>query len=278
MHLIDTHCHLDFSPFIDDIEASLFNAKTAGITNIVVPAVTADRFSAIIRLANKHEMIWPALGLHPIYIKQHTLADIEHLYKLLREQQVNNLQNNSQTNQNPFSQHSAKIIAIGEIGLDNFIDSPDLDKQIQFLEAQISLANQFNLPVLLHSRRTHDLLLKKLKQHPVYKAGVIHGFSGSYEQAMEFVKLGYKIGVGGTITYPRATKTRTAITRLPLESLVLETDAPDMPVLGRQGLPNRPEYLVEILKELIEIRNEPADIITSQIHKNTHYLFYGEQL
>ena len=125
-----------------------------------------------------------------------------------------------------------------EIGLDLFGDDPQFERQQWLLDEQLKLAKRYDLPVILHSRRTHDKLAMHLKRHDLPCTGVVHGFSGSLQQAERFVQLGYKIGVGGTITYPRASKTRDVIAKLPLASLLLETDAPDMPLNGFQGQAN----------------------------------------
>ena len=146
-------------------------------------------------------------------------------------------------------------------------------KQQLFLESQLYLAKKYNLSVNLHSRKSHEQLFRFLKQANLPKCGVVHGFSGSYEQAKRFVDLGYKIGVGGTITYERANKTRQAIAKLPLEALVLETDTPDMPVFGFQGQPNRPERIVHTFDALCSLRSENAEVIKETAWQNSLTLF-----
>jgi TatD DNase family protein len=251
---IDTHCHFDFPPFVDNEATSLQRAKTAGVEAIIVPTVTADRFLTVQALSDRHSGVYAALGLHPIYIEQHHDETVERLTAALRTA-------------------SKKVVAIGEIGLDNYIERPQLERQLVLLQQQFELAKDHNLPVILHSRRTHDVLAQQLKRAALPAGGVVHGFSGSYQQALAFIRLGYYIGVGGVITYTRAHKTRNAIAQLPLDSLLLETDAPDMPVSGFQGQPNRPERLVEILTALSEIRREPIEVIAQQTYLNTRRLF-----
>lgn len=165
------------------------------------------------------------------------------------------------------------MIAIGEVGLDRYRDEPQFAKQERFLEAQLRLAKRYDLPVILHSRRTHDTLAMHLKRQDLPRTGVVHGFAGSLQQAERFVQLGYKIGVGGTITYPRASKTRDVMARLPLEALLLETDAPDMPLNGFQGQPNRPEQAARVFDVLCELRPEPAEAIAEALYHNTTTLF-----
>jgi len=251
---VDTHCHFDFPPFSGNEASALQLASESGVQSLIVPAVTSDRFQMIIDLSRQYSAIYPALGLHPIYIARHN----EHALAQLEDH---------------LKQPENRIVAIGEIGLDNYIESPQLEVQIALLKSQFQLAKRYDLPVILHSRRTHDLLAQLLRQNKLPKTGVVHGFSGSLEQAQQFIKLGYYIGVGGTITYERAQKTRNAIAALPLTSLLFETDAPDMPVAGFQGQPNRPEHLVQILAALSEIRRESKEQITEQIYQNSLQLF-----
>ena len=171
------------------------------------------------------------------------------------------------------AQRPPKLVAVGEIGLDLYRDDPQFDRQQALLEAQLRLAKRYDLPVILHSRRTHDTLAMLLKKHALPRTGVVHGFAGSLQQAERFVQSGYKIGVGGTITYPRASKTRDVMARLPLSALLLETDAPDMPLNGFQGQPNRPEQVARVFASLCELRQEPADVIANALLDNTKALF-----
>ena len=143
----------------------------------------------------------------------------------------------------------------------------------RLLDDQLRLAKRYDLPVILHSRRTHDKLALHLKRAALSRTGVVHGFAGSLQQAQRFVELGYYIGVGGTITYERASKTRDVMARLPLSSLLLETDAPDMPLNGYQGQPNRPERVAQVFNTLCELREEDAETIAHTIIDNTRRLF-----
>lgn len=253
---IDTHCHFDFPPFINDIEATLQNMQRSHVRYVIVPAVSVDRFSIIQTVIGTYPQLYGALGLHPIY--HHQTNDIQQLEAALQHERT--------------LKHK-RIVAIGEIGLDNYVATPTLSEQLHFFNAQLELAKQYNYPVILHSRRAHNDLLKALKQAKLPCRGVIHGFSGSYEEAMQFIRLGYYIGVGGVISYERAKKTRVAISRLPLTSLLLETDAPDMPLSGFQGQPNRPEFIPRVFEHLIQIRKESADEIQKTIWSNTLTLF-----
>ncbi|MDF7660222.1 TatD family hydrolase [Erwiniaceae bacterium L1_54_6] len=254
MRFIDTHCHFDFPPFVDDAHASIQRAAQAGVERIIVPSVDASRFALVSQLAQQHAALYAALGLHPIQIAVHQEAHVDQLAECLR-------------------QPDAKRVALGEIGLDLYMDDPQFDKQTRLLDGQLKLAKQYDLPVILHSRRTHDQLALHLRRHDLPRRGVVHGFAGSLQQAQRFIQLGYAIGVGGTITYERASKTRNTIAELPLDSLLLETDAPDMPLNGYQGEPNRPERARLVFDVLCQLRHEPADVIASALWQNSLRVF-----
>ncbi|MCK3657733.1 deoxyribonuclease [Pasteurellaceae bacterium Pebbles2] len=261
MAFFDTHTHLDYlqkttnQPLANLIE----NATAVGVERILIVAVQQQDFKTIEKMtALFPENLRYGLGLHPLYIRQHQQADLDCLEDLLK-------------------QKNAYLTAVAEIGLERAV--PDLlsdelwRKQCDFLDAQLQLAKQYNLPVNLHSRKSHDQLFTFLKRIQVPKCGVVHGFAGSYDQAKRFVDLGYRIGVGGTISYERANKTRQTIAKLPLDSLLLETDSPDMPVFGFQGEPNRPERIANVFQHLCELRKESPEIIQETIWRNSVGLF-----
>ncbi|MBI0113927.1 MULTISPECIES: TatD family hydrolase [unclassified Gilliamella] len=249
---IDTHCHFNFPAFVTDLDNSINNIRQAKINSLIIPAVSAAHFNQILQLTEQYSELYAALGLHPIY--QHSSADLEQLSDIV-------------------STHPTKLVAIGEIGLDLYDQSVDWQQQLDFFRAQLVLAKRYDLPVLIHSRKTHDIIYHELHQANLPCRGVIHGFSGSYQQALQFIKLGYYIGVGGVISYTRANKTRQTIAKIPLESLVLETDAPDMPLSGRQGQINRPENIVDIFNILSQLRTEQSSQIINTILTNTLTLF-----
>ena len=251
---IDTHCHFDFPPFQDDEAQSIARAAQAGVERIIVPAIGSQYFARVMALASTWPALYGALGLHPIVIEEHTPDCLDLLEQLL-------------------ATRPDKVVAIGEIGLDLYRDNPQFERQEAVLEAQLKLAKRFELPVILHSRRTHDRLAMHLKRQNLPRTGVVHGFAGSLQQAERFIALGYAIGVGGTITYPRASKTRDVMARLPLTSLLLETDAPDMPLNGFQGQPNRPEQAARVFHTLCELRPESPEVIAQALLDNTQRLF-----
>ena len=251
---VDTHCHFDFPPFTGDEVPSIDRAARAGVDAIIVPAIEAAYFERVLDLARRHDALYAALGLHPIVIEHHLDEHLDRLDAVL------------QTAEN-------KLVAIGEIGLDLYRENPQFERQQTILDAQLRLAKRHDLPVILHSRRTHDKLAMHLKRIDLPRRGVVHGFSGSLQQAQRFIELGYHIGVGGAITYPRASKTRDVMARLPLSALLLETDAPDMPLNGFQGQPNRPEQAARVFTTLCELRPEPAAVIADALLENTRTLF-----
>ncbi len=233
MPLIDTHCHLDAAEFSGNQAQLLHAAQTAGIGCIVVPAIARRNFAAVRALCEQSHGCFPAYGIHPMFVDDAIPDDIEILRDYLRDHEP---------------------VAVGEIGLDFFIGHYDQPRQEYFFAEQLKLAREFDLPVLLHTRRAQDTVLKHLRQISV-SGGVSHAFSGSRQQADEFISLGFKLGFGGAMTYPRATRLRELATTLPLSCIVLETDAPDMPPeFIERGLPNKPEYLLKIAQTLADLR------------------------
>ncbi|MBI5889771.1 MAG: TatD family hydrolase [Nitrosomonadales bacterium] len=230
---IDTHCHLDAAEFGIAQADVVRNAAAAGVDRLVVPSVDCHNFEAVRKLCEQYPNCAPAYGIHPMYTDDATPNDIEVLREYLK-------------------QHPAA--AIGEIGLDFFIPHYDQARQEHFFVEQLKLARDFDLPVLLHIRRAQDSILKHLRQIKV-RGGIAHAFNGSRQQADEFIKLGFKLGFGGAMTYSRATRLRELAATLPLDSIVLETDAPDIPPdFLERGAPNEPKYLPRIAQTLAELR------------------------
>lgn len=262
MRFFDTHTHLDY--LAQDLNLSvsqlIHNAKAQQVERILVVAISAKNFEQVAACsqAEPNHIVY-GLGLHPLYIAEHQTADLDLLESYLQRQDPH-------------------CTAIAEIGLERAVEAvctPELwHKQCAFLEAQLAFAKRYDLPVNLHSRKSHDQLFTFLKKAQLARTGVIHGFAGSYEQAKRFVDLGYKIGVGGTISYQRANKTRETMRKLPLESLLLETDAPDMPVFGYQGEPNCSERLNVSFNALCELRRETPEQIAETIWQTSERLFW----
>ncbi|CNI53426.1 metal-dependent hydrolase [Yersinia mollaretii] len=253
-YFVDTHCHFDFPPFSGAEAASLASAAQANVRQLIIPAVSAAYFPRILALAERYPPLFAALGLHPLYIAEHQEADLATLASYLANK-------------------PEKLLAVGEMGLDLYMDEPQFPRQLALLQAQLKLAKQHDLPVILHSRRSHDQLAAALRKAALPCTGVVHGFAGSLAQAQAFIRLGYYIGVGGTITYERAQKTRNVMAVLPLSALLLETDAPDMPLAGFQGQPNRPERAAQVFAALCELRPEAPHEIATHLLENSQRLF-----
>lgn len=260
--MIDSHCHFDFAPFSEDPAHYLALARQAGVNKLVIPAVGVRNWQAVRQLATEQDGVYFALGLHPFFSADHTVAAEQQLAAELEAESLLRAKNRSH------------CVAVGECGLDFAIAEVDRDQQLTLLSSQLRLANHYGLPVILHCRKAYPELLRLLKQIPPVAGGVYHAFSGSLEQARQMIDLGLKIGVGGTITYERAKKTRAAIAQLPLSALLLETDAPDMPVAGFQGQPNRPDRLVAVMDALVMLRSEPREEIEKVITLTTAELFH----
>ncbi|MBQ0132532.1 MAG: TatD family hydrolase [Comamonas sp.] len=206
---IDTHCHLDAAEFDADRAAVRAAARAAGVGHLVIPAVQRAHWRDVVALAHREGDSY-ALGIHPLYTPNAQDSDIAALRALLQE-----------------LQGDPHLVAVGEIGLDFFVPGLDTDRQIWFYEQQIQIVREFGLPVILHVRKSSDRLLKTLRAKPVV-GGIAHAFNGSAQQAQAFIDLGFKLGFGGAETYDRALKLRELAATLPLDSLVMETDAPDI--------------------------------------------------
>ena len=243
--LIDSHCHLDAAEFDSDRDAVALAAKQGGVDIIVIPAVSRENFHQVIELSQQYEHCKFALGIHPMYVDGAHPSDLT-LVKALVSQQIS----------------ANKLVAIGEIGLDFFVTLDNRETQEYFFSEQLKIAQAFDLPVVLHVRKAVDDVLKHLRRHQV-RGGIAHAFNGSAQQAQAFIDLGFKLGFGGAMTYPRALKIRELAKTLPLTSIVLETDSPDIPPewLGTKGR-NSPSELLKIAQVLADLRGiELAQII-----------------
>ncbi len=257
---IDTHCHLDAPEFAHDVDTVRAQARAAGVQHIVLPAVQVAHADAVRSLAHRHGDSY-ALGIHPLYTPQAADDDVEKLAQVLEQHR-----------------NDPHLVAIGEIGLDFFVPRLDAERQTRFFRQQLQLARRFDLPVILHVRRSADALLKGLRDLPV-QGGIAHAFNGSLQQAQAFIARGFKLGFGGALSYERALQLRRLATELPLEALVLETDAPDMPPhwlyrtaaersTGQPQGRNTPAELPHIAQVLADLRGLPLEALAQQIHAN----------
>ena len=253
LELIDTHCHLDFDDFKHDRDDILNQCFNIGVKHIVVPSVTKQTFQRTLECcANSSEQntsqLHLALGLHPVFIEQH---QPQHLLDL----------------DSSISQNREQVIAVGEIGLDFYQKELDQEKQSVFFAKQLIIAKRHHLPVIIHNRKAHDLCISLLIEHDV-DGGIIHAFNGSIQQAHKYHELGFKLGFGGMLTYPRSSKLRRLAKELPLDAIVLETDAPDMSVIQYKGEQNSPAYLPYVLESLAEVREESIETLAQTTSAN----------
>lgn len=249
--LIDSHCHLDACEFATDRDAVVEAAYAKGVGGILVPGVAPDNWAAVRDCCARYPGCFPAYGVHPLYID--CLGD--EALTLLRQW----LQNEKAGPCPPR--------AIGEIGLDHFVAGFDAAKQERYYVAQLKLAREFDLPVLLHVRRAVDQVLKGLRRSGV-RRGIAHAFNGSRQQAEAFIDLGFKLGFGGAMTYPGSTRIRELAARLPLEAIVLETDAPDIPPVWLVGQRNSPSELLAIAQALAELRSLSLEEVIAATTRN----------
>ncbi len=245
--LVDSHCHLDATEFGRTPAEVAAGAQAAGVDWIVVPAVERANFATVAQISRQHPACVYALGIHPLYVPQAA----EHDLVILREQVA-------------LAMADPRFVAIGEIGLDFFIPElkagPLRDKQEHFYVEQLKIARNFDLPAILHVRRSQDSLLKYLRRIRV-RGGIAHAFNGSEQQAQAFRELGFVLGFGGAMTFTRALQIRRLATGLPIDSIVLETDAPDISPAWLHPATNTPAQLPRIAAELAELRGQPvADI------------------
>ncbi|HBU28990.1 MAG TPA: DNAase [Thiobacillus sp.] len=247
---IDTHCHLDAAEFDADRDAVYAAAIGGGVDALVIPAVSRDNFAAVAATCERYPGCLPAWGLHPMYLQVHRH---EHLADLRAQIEA----------QRP--------VAVGEIGLDFFVKDLDPAAQEFFLVEQLKIAKDYDLPVLLHCRKANDPLLKHLRRIGV-RGGIAHAFNGSPQQADEFIKLGFKLGFGGAFTWTRANNLRRLAVDLPLETIVLETDSPDIPPawIGRGR--NAPGELPRIAQVLAELRGLDIDSVAQTTTRNAREL------
>ncbi|HWV15633.1 MAG TPA: TatD family hydrolase [Cellvibrio sp.] len=252
----DSHCHFDFPAFAEDRDTVWQACLAHGVKGLVIPGVEPGQWPLAAQLCEKNESMFYGAGIHPWWIER--LPHIQEkgfIEDSLRQQLADR-----------------KCVAIGECGLDAMIATP-LSDQLSVFHCHLQLASQLRLPLIIHCRKAHNELLQQLKKFSLSATGVVHAFSGSSELAGSYWAMGFCLGIGGTITYARAEKTRAAVKHLPIEAIVLETDAPDMPLQGQQGQRNSPVNIPFIAQALAEIRGESVEYIARQTSANARRLF-----
>ena len=247
MELFDTHCHLDVAEFADDALTLLARARAQGVRRLVLPGVDRHGWSAMLAMARDDQQLLVAPGLHPLYLARHRPGDIQALEEIVSREQV---------------------VAVGEIGLDYYHPGSDQAAQQQLFEAQLAIATSRKLPVLLHVRRAHDQVLATLRRRHFQGGGIVHAFNGSLQQAQAYIRLGFMIALGGTITWERSRRIRAVAAELPAKVLVLETDAPDIPIASQHGQRNLPEHLLDICLAVAELRHETPEQVAAYTTAN----------
>lgn len=249
---IDSHCHLDFDVFENTLPTILNNCNKQNITQFIIPSIGKQNWHKVIRLCSNKNSFIPALGIHPCFIEGHQVdTDIDNLELTIIEN---------------------KIKILGEIGLDKrYKDTFNIQKS--FFLKQLQLATKLEIPVLIHSVNAHSEIIAGINSSKFDSGGIIHAFNGSLEVAQIYINLGFKLGIGGLVTYPQNKKLLQVVSHLPLTSFVLETDSPDMPIFNQdRSHPNTPLNLVHIFSAFCECRNEYAEEIENTLWHNTQQI------
>lgn len=260
MHaLVDSHCHLDDDAFDGDREAVLRRAHAAGVTRQIVPAVHAAGWPKLREVCLADPGLHPAYGLHPLALAAHRPEHLTELREWIERE---------------------RPVAVGECGLDYFVDSLDRDAQAGWFDAQLRIARDFDLPVIVHARRAVDAVIAALRKVGGSGSGpgralrgVVHSFSGSPQQARQLWDLGFLLGLGGPVTYPRANRLRRLAAAMPLDFLLLETDAPDQPDAAHRGQRNEPGRLPQVLAVIAALRGQDPAVVAAASTRNAERVF-----
>ncbi|MCW8890608.1 MAG: TatD family hydrolase [Sedimenticola sp.] len=251
MAFIDTHAHLDDPRFDADLTEVITRSLAIGIEQIIVPSIQASGWARLQQLSQQYTQLLPAYGLHPMFMHQHRRSHIAELHDWL---------------------NTHEAIAIGECGLDFYIPDPDKQEQQWFFEAQLALADEFQLPVIIHARKSVEQVIQTLRHFPTV-TGVLHSFSGSQQQAEQLIEMGFLLGFGGPATYSRASRLHALIRWLPLSSLLLETDAPDQPDSTHRGERNEPAYLQRVIEAICSLKGISQPALEEATTTNAQRLF-----
>lgn len=249
--LVDSHSHIDAPEFDADREAVIARAQAAGVMRQIVPAVEAAAWPKLRDICHAHASLHPAYGLHPMYLKSHRPEHLQALREWIERE---------------------RPVAVGECGLDFFVEGLDPLAQATYFEQQLRLARDFDLPVIVHARRAVDQVIAAIRRFGPLR-GVVHSFPGSRDQAERLFAMGFLVSLGGPVTYERANRLRTLVATLPIEMLMLETDSPDQPDAGIKGQRNEPARLANILDVVATLRDEPSAIVATATSANAQRLF-----
>lgn len=249
--LVDSHVHTDDERLNLDRQHVIASARTHNIAAQIVPAVSQQHWPRLKQLCDEHDDLHPCYGLHPCFCTEHTNAHLLELAQWLGKEPA---------------------VAVGECGLDYAIAGADKARQQHLFAAQLALAREFNLPIVIHAVRAVEDVIRMIRVSGHYR-GMVHSFNGSIQQANRLIDLGYMLSFGGAMTYPKAKRLRSMVASLPLDSLLLETDAPDQPALKYHGQRNEPAYLVDVWQSLCELRDEDAETVANTTTANAKRLF-----
>lgn len=253
--LVDTHCHLDFERFDDDRDEVIRRAQTSGVERIIVPALDLQNCAAVLDLAERHEGIYAAVGIHPNSSAAWQDSWIEQLRALANHE---------------------KVVAIGEIGLDYYWDKSPKTVQHEAFNRQLALAAELDLPVIVHNREADVDVIHLLGESPLKekeKPGVLHSFSASWATAESALAMGYFLGFTGPVTYKSADNLRGIVSQMPLDRILVETDAPFLAPQAHRGQRNEPAYVVHVAQKVAELRDMSTMIIEAITTENVACLF-----
>lgn len=250
--LFDSHVHLDAEAFDSDRPRVLHSAREAGVEEMLVPAVAAAGWPKLHELCAADPGLYPAYGLHPCYLSHHADDDLALLEDWLQA-------------------HPAA--AVGECGLDRGEPEVHHERQLRLLDGHFEIAQHFDLPLVLHARRAFAQVIDALRGFGRPLRGVVHSFSGSLEQALVLQRLGFSVGIGGPVTYERARRLRRTVAELPVECLLLETDAPDQPGARHRGQRNEPAFIADVLECVAVLRHEDRAELARVTTANARRLF-----
>ena len=252
MHeLVDSHIHLDHASFAADRDEVIARARASGVEALVIPAVDRHSWPGIRQMCSSGRSLYPAYGVHPLFVEHHAATDVHELSAWLG---------------------AGDAVAIGEIGLDFHEQAPDRDTQRHFFKAQLQQAREHKLPVIVHARAAFEEVILTLRDAGTLR-GVVHSFSGSQEQASRLWDMGFCLGIGGPVTYPRARRLRQIVANMPAEFLLLESDAPDQPDADIRGQRNEPARVAMIAQCVADLRGEPLSALAATTTANANRLF-----
>ena len=249
--LVDSHCHLDVAEFDSDRGDVIARARAAGVTRQIVPAIDATGWPRLREVCAATDGLFPAYGLHPIFLDDHKPGHLAQLGEWIERE---------------------RPLAVGECGLDYFIEGLDRDAQQRYFDGQLALAREHDLPVIVHARRAVDAVIASIRRFEGLR-GVVHSWSGSHQQAGQLWDLGFVLGVGGPVTYERAQRLRALVADMPLECLLLETDAPDQPDSDIRGQRNEPARLRTVCETIAQLRGVTPEEIARATTANAERLF-----